>query len=67
MEAALNALPVRQRRVVYVTFYRALDDQGIGTALGISPVTARPLRRRALQNLRAGVGQWHHSRYRLEA
>ncbi len=67
MEAALNALPVRQRRVVYLTFYRGVDDQGNGTALGISPVTARPLRRRALQNLRAGVGQWHHSEHRLEA
>ena len=67
MEAALNALPVRQRRVVYLTFYRRLDDEGIGTALGISPVAARQLRRRALQNLRAGVGQWHHSGYRPEA
>lgn len=61
MEGALNALPVRQRRVVYLTFYRRLDDEGIGMALGISPVEARQLRRRALQNLRASVGQWHHS------
>ncbi|MSQ43923.1 MAG: hypothetical protein EXR45_06915 [Chloroflexi bacterium] len=43
MECALNALPVRQRRVVYLTFYRRLDNEGIGTALRISPVAARQL------------------------
>lgn len=51
----LTSLPPRARAVLVLRYYEDLDDEAIGTALGISPSTVRATASRALATLRSRV------------
>lgn len=53
LEQCLAALPEREQRVLYLSFYEERSAQEIGAALSLSEANVRVIRHRALGRLRA--------------
>ena len=54
-EAALSALPARQRAAVVLRYYADLSEQQAGEALGCSAAAVRSMVARAMETLRERI------------
>ena len=57
LRQAIDALPERERMVIFLRFYRSMTQDRISRVLGVSQVQVSRIERRAVEHLREALGE----------
>ncbi len=57
LRSAIDALPERERQVIFLRFYKNLTQDRAAKVLGVSQVQVSRIERRAVEHLRQALGE----------
>jgi len=57
LRSAIDALPERERQVIFLRFYKNLTQDRAAKVLGVSQVQVSRIERRAVERLRQALGE----------